>query len=524
MEKFIVHTPSLFAVDDKFDDERYMKVRIAVMHSGENRNHSSFSTKVIRAAKDTFANIPILANVVSYEDEDGNTVLDYHSHDMHIEENVLKPGESKMIYDERVVGVIPESNNFEIVHDDERDVDFAYVDGYIYREYGNYAADVLEAKGGITDVSAELFADEMSINAQTQVIEVDKMRMSGVTLLGEDVNPGMQGANAQMFAAEGDNIQSQLLVVMSELTEALNHYTALMSEQKSEEGGKTDMDKFNELLEKYGVTAEDIEFEYEEMSDEELEAKFAEVFGASEDSEDESEEAEDKSEEEETNFEDEDESEEEEEAKGEEFAVNHSVTFNGKTVTMSVSLQEKINALYTLVNDTYADDGTWYEVTVYDEDKYVIMVDYWNNKGYKQSYKVKKDTYTLVGDRVEVFARWLTQDEINALDRMKVDYAEAAAKLEKYEAEPKKMEILNSDDYSLVSDSAEFVALKEQKNHFDLSVEEVAKRADEILTNAAKAHKFSFAEETPEASVKPLPPMSKKPQKRFGSLFDGIIK
>lgn len=522
MEKFIIHTPSLFKVDDRFDDERYMRVRIAVMHSGENRNHSSFSTKVIKAAKDTFANIPVLASVVSYVDEEGNTVLDYGAHDMHIEENLMRPGESKLIYDERVVGIIPETNNFEIVHDDDRDVDFACVDAYLYRDYGNYAADILEAKGNKTDVSAEIYVDEMSVNAQTQVIEVGSMRMSGVTLLGEDVRPGMQGANAQVFAAEGDTVQSQLMLVMSELTEALNNYIARMGEKISEEGGKTAMDKFNELLEQYGVTADDVTFEYEELSEEELEAKFAEVFGTSEEEES------DSADSEQEDFEEESESEEETdvdepEEDVESFSVDHSVTFNGKTVTMSVSLQDKINALYTLVNDTYAEDGTWYEVTVYDEDKYVIMIDYWNGKGYKQSYKVKKDTYTLVGDRVEVFARWLTQDEINALDRMKSDYSEVTAKLSKYEDEPKKMEILNSDDYSLVAESDEFVALKEQTNHFDLSVEEVAKKADEILTNAAKAHKFSFAENKAEQSVKPLPPQAKKKQKKFGSLFDGII-
>lgn len=517
MEKVIVHTPSLFAVDKAFDDERFMRVRIAVMHSGENRNHSSFSTKVIRDAKDTFANIPILATVVSYEDEEGNKVLDYHSHDMHLEDDLMHPDEQKMIYDERVVGIIPESNNFEIVHDKERDVDFAYVDGIIYREYGNYAADILEAKGGKTDVSAEIYVDELSVNAQTQVIDVGKMRMSGVTLLGEDINPGMKGANAQVFSAESDNIQSQLMVVMSELTEALNNYTALMSEEKSKEGGNTAMDKFAELLEKYGKTAEEVEFEYEGLSDEELEAKFEEVFGSSED-DDEPDEGEGEPEGE---AEPEEDGEPEDEDK---FAVNYSVTFNDKTVNMSVSLQDKINALYQLVNDTYADDGTWYEVTVYDEDRYVIMIDWYNNKGYKQSFKVKNDSYTLTGDRVEVFARWLTSDEIAKLDRMKATYDEIEEKLGKYEAEPQKMEILNSDDYSLIADDEAFVALKEQKNHFDLSVDEVTKKADEILTNAAKAHKFSAKpDEKHEPKVRPFAEPAKK-QKRYGSLFDGIIK
>ena len=43
-------------------------------------------------------------------------------------------------------------------------------------------------------------------------------------------------------------------------------------------GDRGNMTKFEELLAKYGKTAEDITFNYAEMSDEELEAKFAELF------------------------------------------------------------------------------------------------------------------------------------------------------------------------------------------------------------------------------------------------------
>lgn len=41
--------------------------------------------------------------------------------------------------------------------------------------------------------------------------------------------------------------------------------------------------KLNELLEKYSKTVEDLDFDYESMSDEELEAKFAELFEGTED-------------------------------------------------------------------------------------------------------------------------------------------------------------------------------------------------------------------------------------------------
>lgn len=497
--KLIMDTPCCFKVDDSFNDERFMRVRIAVLHSGENQNNSAIDTKVIKAAKDSFAGIAILANVKKYVNDDGEEYYDYSGHDMHLEDDAFNEGNVRVIYDERVVGFIPEKNNFEIVHDDDRDVDFVYVDGLIYRTYGNYCADILEARGGKTEVSAELYADEISINAQTQVMEIEKMTMSGVTLLGGHVRPAMKGANAEMFSISEDARQQQLIAIMQELTESLDNYTAALNgKENSGEGGTKDMDKFNELLAQYGKTVEDITFEYEGLSDEELEAKFAELFSSSE-------------------------PEPQAEPEPEEPSVLYTATFEGKTVQMSVSLQDKISALYKLVNDTYGDDDTWYDVTVYDDDKYVIMIDYWRGKGYKQSYKVKKDSYSLVGDRVEVFSRWLTQDEIDKLDKMKADFAETSEKLARYEAEPKKLEILNSEGYSLIADDEEFIALKEQKNHFELSIDEVAKRADEILVKAAKEHRFSVAQNEQPVTPKALPTAAKT-QKRFGSLFDGIIK
>ena len=186
-EKHIVQTPSLFKVDETFEDERFMKVRIAVMHSGVNLNRSSFDTKVIKAAEPTFQNIPILANVIVTTDKDGNEVYDYGGHDMHEEPDAFNDGEKRIVYDERVVGVVPEKNNFEIIHDDNTDKDFAYVDALIYRNYGVYVADILEERGGTTSVSAELYFDKISIDAKEKVTVVDAFTMWGVTLLGADV-------------------------------------------------------------------------------------------------------------------------------------------------------------------------------------------------------------------------------------------------------------------------------------------------------------------------------------------------
>ena len=254
-DKYILQTPSIFQVDDAFDDPRFMRVRIAVMHSGENLNKSVFQTETIKKAKETFKNVPILANVIVLTDEEGNEYLDYGSHDMHKEEDVFNEGERRTIYDEKVVGIIPEQNDFEIVHDDENDVDYAVVTGMIFRLYGNYVADILEARGGKTSVSCEVNFDKTSFDAKSKLIIVDEFTMLGVTLLGEDVQPAMKNANATVFSLEQNSRQEQMINVMKELTEALNKYTATFADKskRKEEKDKLNTELFNELCEKYSA-------------------------------------------------------------------------------------------------------------------------------------------------------------------------------------------------------------------------------------------------------------------------------
>ena len=183
----------------------------------------------------------------------------------------------------------------------------------------------------------------------------------------------------------------------------------------------------------------------------------------------------------------------------------YTVSNDGKVKTFSVSLSQIAGALNTLVNDMYSEsDNTWYFTEVYPDDKEVVMIDGWTGAAFRQSYKVRNDVYSLVGERVSVHACYLTDDEEKRLDDMKSNYSqfeEVSEKLEKYESEPDKMEILNSADYANIADVKEFSELKKMDNHFDMSVEEVKKAADDMLLEFAKGNKLSFAkkeEETPK--------------------------
>lgn len=289
---------------------------------------------------------------------------------------------------------------------------------------------------------------------------------------------------------------------------------------------------FEALLEKYGKTVEDINFEYENLSDEELEAAFAEAFAESSDlelaeNEDPAPASEDNEDVVETEEPESDEEKSEEPVVSEENSIECSVSIGEYSKKFSVSLNDKLSAITTLVNDTYSDDCTWYDCTVYDESREVVMIDFWGGKAYRQSYKVKDDVFTLKGDRVPVFSVWMTEDEQKAFEKMKADFSDISEKLAKYEEEPKKMEILNSDDYNLVCESEEFMSLKEVENHFDLSVEEVEASADKILNTYAKTcgrskdSNVTFSEVGKENVSKKTLANDKKVTKesRYGNLF-----
>lgn len=540
LKKMITSCPSIFQVDESFTDERFMKVRINAMCTGINRNNSRFSKECIEAAKDSFANIPILANVLTYTDENGDTYLDYGGHDRHIEDDPFNPDEARMIYDEKVCGVVPETNNLEIVLNEERGEYEVFVDALLYRDYGNYVCDILAERGGTTDVSMEIDVFDVSVNAMDKCKDVGRMTACAITLLGAVHDPAMPNAHAEVFSMKESDRNDQLMEIMQALKDSLDNYFAAKGESytqaenagKSKKGGSENV-KFEELLEKYGKTAEDVTFEYDGLSDEELAAKFAEAFDeGEEDSSDDPEPVDDEEGEGEDNEDKSSDEDHEDESSDDEGDVQFSVRFGKYTVLYSKSLTDIQNALYQLVNDTYGEaDATYYDVIVYDQEKSVVMVDWFNGRAYKQSYKVRKDQYQLTGDRIPVYMQYLTQDEIDKIDDMRSNYAAISDKLQKYEAEPEKEALLQSDDYALISENEEFQALKKQEAHFDLSVEELTAKLDGILNASAKElgrnsgkEEFSVKELSGKVGSKRLPPTTNKVQKRFGSLFDGIVK
>lgn len=566
-EKHIIQTPSLFKVDDSFQDERFMKVRIAAMHSGKNLNQSKFSTSVIRAAKDSFANIPILANIIVTTDEDGNQHMDYGSHDMHIEDDFFNADHQRIIYDEKVVGVVPEQNNFELIRDEETGNDYAWVDALIYRDYGNYCADILESRGGSTSVSAEISCEEISYDSKDKALQVNKMKMCAITLLGEDVKPGMAKAHATAFSIDDDSREKQIIDIMQELKESLDKYITAYSsgEKNSKEGGTNVKKKFEQdsEAEVKAVTEAEIETPSEnfdngdpddvdyygdgedEPSDDGGESEpVATLLGnGNDDSSDDNGEATpdaDPSPEPTSAVDDtdgdgdedtgipigqKDDDDEDGSIKKPVYSIEYTVDVNGIKNTFAVTLRDKLMALTTLVNDIYADeDGAWYDVDADEDTKTVIFHDYWNDKHYRQLYTVKKGVYSLKGDRTEVFATYLSADEISQLDNMKANYSSIVDELASFKAEPDKEAVLADECYAQIKDTDAYKELAKKESHFSMSVDEVRGELDRILLEYAKGHeiKFSATESKKPVGMKLFGNPTKKSSKgtgRYGGIF-----
>jgi len=487
------------------DDDLVLKTDLRFCHTDLNVNKTFISKETMEVALPTVYNMPILGYIWT----DDNGVAKFAGHEFYEDEN------GEMVYEEVPIGTVPESSELKFV-EEKNGKTYLEGTGLIWKTYSK-ASEILEREKDLS-VSIEIIVDELSYSAEEQSLILEKIRFTGVTILQEDPNtgkeikPGMEGAQISIenFSAKNNSVfekEELKQFIQASIAEALDN----INSQRKEENNQ--MNHFEELLQRYEKTVEDITFEYEGLTDEELDAKFAEAFEAKEETPDSENETEPKSD-------------------AEANRVEMSVKLGENTTTFAKSLSDVIYALTELVNATYVEDGTFYDCSVYDggtaKTRYVIMQDMFTGKAYKQSYTIKDGVYTLKNTREEVFAEWCTASEREQLDAMRSNYAamsveldKAKEKISKFEAEPQKMDVLNAEAYADIKESEGYVELL--KDHFDLSVEDLTAKLDGILLDYAKQGKINFAakDKPGESKVgaKIFPLFANGKGGRYGTLF-----
>lgn len=512
-----VQIPAEFEQIDT-NSESMLYAVVKMMHTGRNRNGSNLTLEAAKKCLNGIKYKPILANFIEYE-EDGKMVTDFTSHDMEINED------GDCVYIEHQVGCFTVQKPY-IEHDDESDRDYVYAYAAIPREY-TPTAEIIERKNG-TKVSVELGVSQMSYDAKNRELMLEEVEVLGCTLLGKrenedgeivDVNEGMEGARLDIKDFNFDpevNMNPELLDI-------LHNEEIIIDKNHGKEENTLMKDKVVITEDESLDTTENTVEESQLMDTDEVDTP--EVVCEDEpDNVDESDNADEPIETSEEVEQTEESATEESDGAEEEFSgeQTNNISYSVNGHNFEVSLNDIQRALFELVNDTYSEqDNALYSVIVYAESKTIVMVDYWTDTAYRQSYKVRKNEYSLVGDRVRVHSIWMTDDEESEWDKMKSNYSSAMDKLQKHEEEPLKMEILNSADYEKIADAEEFISLKDIKNHFDLSIGEVREKADAIILAYAKGGKIDFSENVKKGiSCKKIIDVNKGTKKgRYGSLF-----
>lgn len=568
-----------FDADSDKDIEGLLPVTLMSCHIDENLNHSSIAEDVMTKAMPSFSNRPILGFIHEVDGEP-----QFYSHNMHLDEN------DELVYDEIPIGTVPESCNARL--EEYNGKKYCVVDGYIYEDYTK-AADILRREQKCS-VSVELEIRELSYNAKTDILNIEDFFFSGVTILGVDdegntVNPGMEGANITLadFSQKNNSVfsnDSKIIELLSEMNKKLDSFNI----NNSKEGG-TEL-VFEKLLKKYNKTKADITFDYEGLSDEELEALFAKHFetkkkkkGADDDSTvvsegegepsggegDQNQNANpDQNQNTNTNTDDQNQNQNSnpdqnqnsnpddnqnsnpdnqtttgENQNGEPEQNQNAEPTTGEdngegqndnpdggegtetfSKTFELSHNDIRSGLYALLESVEELDNEWYWITdVYDDH---FIYEGWSSEHlFDQKYSKDGDNVKFEGERVHLNKEYLTDSELVALNEMRSNYSLIQSKLESYEAEPQKLEILSRECYSQISETEAFKDLMKQESHFDMTVEDVEKKADAMLLEFAKTNKIEFSskeesEPAKKVGMKVLPVNKKSSgRSRYGGLF-----
>ncbi len=470
-------------VEETADNKLYAKVRVC--HTLLNRNGSYISEDSMKAAMPSLKYSPLLANI--HQLDDGT--WDFHSHDYHIEKD--EDGNENVIYDEKQVGTFTADEPY-LEYD--KDIDKTYVVARVaIPESYTRCADIIREKNG-TKVSCELIIYECSYNAKEKYLQLDNFEFAGCTCLGSEkdgtpIGEGMLGSKITLedFSEENNSLIkfNEKMVELQARLEKLE--TACFDNKKnnSKEGGNKNLNKFEELCQKYEKTVDDITFDYENMSDDELVEAFAKAFDETDSTEDGSEGADtpsgsetttDGNEEGENNPTEKnpDESEKGDTTENETPFIDDDEpkkkVNNALTRTFEISHDDIRYALYNLLSSYEDVDNEWYYITsVYDS--YFVYENWDGGKIYGQKYTKDNDNVTLDGERYSLHKTYLTDSEYAEIESMRSNYAELKAfkeNVEKNELHSKKESLLADEKYSALFGNEAFTELKKNMDNYSL--------------------------------------------------------
>lgn len=472
--------PVTYSVDEDFDNEKFLKLRLKVCHNARSLHNTRFTTPSLNKAKDSSANIPILAHI--FENDDGE--LEIGEHDFVIEKDRYNSDKDRRIYLEQPVGVVPENNDYEVVEEDG--ISYVYLDAYIWKGYSNYCVDILKNSDRIK-LSMEVDFYDYHYSRKEECYLIEDYRYRAITLLGGDNRPAMQNSGGTIVNYCAADEQLGIVSVEEICSEISKVFSAREETKKGED--EMDSETIQAILDELGVTKGELDFEItDDMTESELRAKVKEYLDKKEaDMDEEANKAENNSVDESVvepiaepvaeNFVDtatEPASEPVAEPVTEKYysAESHIIKF-------SISDEQKRGLIYEALLET-TDDEYWILQTY---DDYVIAQALMDNKFYKIGYTRTGDSISIKEGFVEMFDVFVTAEEKNELDQMRSNYStleSEVTELRQYKADAESaqrnatLDAVFSKFDSRLAECEDYKALKESNS--DYSVDQVEEK------------------------------------------------
>ena len=170
--------------NETLENTNFKKVKIYIMHTGENLNGSVFTTDSINKSINTLSNIPILAYVVKEDSQN----KDFGGHETDFDIFTDSDGKIKVkeYYLEQPIGVIPETNDYFMEEINGETYLGCY--GYIWKCYSNDAYDILE-EDQEKEISMEILIRNCTYDRKG-LCHINSFEFLGITCLGANV-PGV---------------------------------------------------------------------------------------------------------------------------------------------------------------------------------------------------------------------------------------------------------------------------------------------------------------------------------------------
>ena len=245
---------------------------LRICYTGDNRNGSHISKKAIKQSLQTIYNCPIVCNY----DRDTDTL---GGHDMEVvcDEN----GGLHIVNATQPVGVIPESSKvwFEEYEEEDGTVhEYLYAEALLWKRQEAYRK---IQKDGIAAHSMEITVKDGKMVDGTYYI--NDFEFTAFALIG--VEPCFEGSALEMFSKQ--DFKQQLSEMMQDLKESFKQVNTSHEvdnthpQNYSMEGGEKVLEDKMELIAKYGIDIESLDFSIDDFTVEELTEKFEAMQDAS---------------------------------------------------------------------------------------------------------------------------------------------------------------------------------------------------------------------------------------------------